>query len=181
MAKQGAVNQATKQGIVGVNKLKDGINDLTNKGYDPLTGQKSGQVLENIDRGQKKIGFLGSVGISIAIGVAVSFLVPGAGIIAVGIVQGIGTTAVEGAIGVMAGEDEPTPAPTEAPEPVVQGQVGDDTPTVQSENQPPPGEETIIYVDPGTTTTPEEEPPHEEPCCEEEPHEEPPEEPPMEH
>ncbi len=181
VAKQVAVNQATKQALVGVEKADDAVNDLLNKGYDPVSGRKSGENLSTLARGQKKMGFFGSLGVSVLIGIGVSLLVPGAGFIAVGIVQGLGTTAVEAGVGALTDDETPTPEPEGPP---VTGTVGDDEPSVQS-NTPPedhePAPTPFIY----SNVTAE---PHEEPPCDENdphggcynpPHEDPHEEPPM--
>ncbi|MEX2539929.1 MAG: hypothetical protein WD646_14880 [Actinomycetota bacterium] len=163
--KQLAVNQTSKAA-------------MKHSGGNPSMGT---DMVEAIDRGHKKVGgFWGGVAISVAIGVGVSLLVPGAGFIAVGLAQGIGTNVVEGAIGVMAGEDEePTPTPTPTTEP-----VEENLPPVSGTDPEPTQAPQVIVVQ--TTPSHQDDVDIEEPCdssdphggCYEAPHEEPPD---MEH
>ncbi len=167
MAKQAAVKGATQQAVVGVQKTKDTIDDLTNKGYDSVTGRKSGTTLANLERGQKKMGFFGSLGVSVLIGVGVSFLIPGAGFIAVGIIQGIGTTAVEAGVGALTDDETPTPTPKPLPtrQPVL---TEEENPYPLSGTDPEPEPVATPFVYTNVTAAPHE--PDPEPCDSDDPH-----------
>ncbi len=91
----------------------------------------------HVIRGQRRLGW-GGFALGIAVGIGVGLLLPASvPFAAAAVITGVAQTAVEGAVGVLAGESV-TPAPTASPEPpAVQGQVGDDEPSVQSNQEEP--------------------------------------------
>lgn len=134
---------------------------------------------EPMARGYRIMGFKRELVLGIALGVAVSFIIPGSGLIVQGLVAGWATNAVAAGVGVMASDplEEPkAAAPDSGKGAEVTGRVGDNTPAVQQgesggdpvvEGRPraptDPGTETTTNTTTTTTTTTSEDPPPEQP------------------